>query len=110
MTAPTMPPNHDAGVQAVRCHAGPFEAARELAREEHVRELRLPVRRHWAVAALGVQVVEVDAGADVGARADVDDARGRAGAQPVEQQVRQEEVRQVIGRERGLVAVDGHAA
>ena len=99
-----------AGVQEVGADVARVQAARQLAGEQGVGELGVAIRLPAVETAFHLQVGEVDVPAAVHARTDVDDARGRAGAEPVEQQVGQQERRQVVDREGTLVAVGGGAA
>ena len=70
------------GMHRVRVHPAVAEPAVELDAEQDVGGLGLPVRRELVVlATLEVRVVPHDVGADVAARAQVDDARRRAGEQ-----------------------------
>ena len=93
----------DAGMHRVGGDAAALEAARELLREQHVRQLRDRVlvetgerlRRR-------PQRVPVDALARLIVRRarDVDDARRAARLDPIEQQAREQVVTEVIGAER----------
>src|SRR5207247_3919891 len=85
--------------------AGPLEASRELLREQNLRELRLTVRAEAAVSPLALEVVEMNRATLVGARGDVDDARGRGLLEEVEQEVRQQKSGEVVDLERPLKAV-----
>jgi len=91
-----------AGVKAVGGDAGAVEAPGQLIGEEDVGELGGAVDPHGAVAPRVVEVVEVDPTEAVRVRGDVHDAgRGRC-PQAREQEVRQQEVREVVHREHGL--------
>ena len=80
-----------------------LSAPRQLEGEQEVHQLRQAVGAEAGVAALELQVVEVDLGRTMRVRRDVDDARARR--QAIEQEVRQEEVAQVIEREGALEAL-----
>ena len=84
---------------------GPLEASREFLREQNLRELRLTVRAEAAVSPLALEVVEMNRATRVGARGDVDDARGRGLLEEVEQEVRQQKSGEVVDLERPLKAV-----
>ena len=98
------------GVQEVGADVARGQAARQLAGEQGVGELGVAIRLPAVETAFHLQVVEVDVPAAVHARADVDDARRGAGAQPLQQQVGQQERCQVVDRKGALVAVGGGAA
>ena len=84
----------------------PSRRRAELAGEEDVRGLRLAVDLHAPVAALVLEVREVEPAAElVGVGGDVHDARRRGGAQALEEQQRELEVGEVVHGEGRLEAV-----
>src|SRR5439155_7105234 len=91
-----------ARVEAVGGHARAVEAPGQLVGEEDVGELGGGVDAHRAVAPRVAEIVEIDPTEAVRVRGDVHDAGGGRAAQPLEQQVGQEEVRQVVHGEDGL--------
>ena len=80
------------------------------AREEHVGKLGIRIRAQPRPPSLQLEVVEVEHPAPVRVRAGDDNPRRRGGPEPVEQQIREQERRQVVDRERSLVAVLGQLA
>ena len=97
-----------ARMQAVGRDGGAVEASRELVGEQHVGELRLGIDGHAPVAAPPAEVVEVDPAPAMDVGGDVHDAGGAAVREPAEQEMGQQEGRQVVDGEDGLDAVDGH--
>ena len=93
------------GVERVRRDARPLEPAGQLVGEQDVGQLGLVVRALTAVAPLALEVVEVDAAHGLRARRDGDDPGRGGGPEPVQQQVRQQERREVVDRERALQTV-----
>ena len=104
------PAGDEAGMHRVGGHARAVEPAGELAREQHVHQLRAPVGAERAVLARRLEVVELQAAGReaVRVRGDHHDACRRARDELVAQQVRQQEVAEVVGLELGLVPVLGH--
>ena len=94
-----------ARVEAVRDHAGRLEAPRQLAGEEHVRELRVRVGAPRRPGALQLEVVEVDQPARVRRRAGGHDPRRRRLLQALAQQVGEQERGEVVDLEGQLVPV-----
>src|SRR6516225_6645712 len=64
----------EARMQAIRGDAAALQAARELAREQDVAELRAAVGFHGAKAMLRLQVAEVECCGTMGIGSGVDDA------------------------------------
>src|SRR5438445_12776465 len=89
---------------------GPLAAARELPREEDLRELRLTVRAEAAVSLLPLEVVEMNGAPRVWPRGDVDDARRRGLLQEVAEEVGQQKPGEAVDFERPLEAVWGDFA
>src|SRR5690348_12972116 len=100
----------EAGMQRVGRHPGSVQLPRQLIREEDIGELRFAVDAEGEVAAAVLHIVEGNVGAGMHGGGDGDDAGGRAGFQRLEQQVGQQERREVIERERHLNAVRRLAA
>ena len=92
------------GMQTVGGDAAAREAARQLAREKNVAQLGGAVATR---ALLLLQVLEVEPRAPMGRRCGVDHPGAAGRAQPLEQQMREHEVRHVVGREHELEAVLG---
>ena len=89
---------------AVDCHAATLKTARQFEGEMQVAELGLAIGLHHAVGPpLPVQVREVHDGVDAGAN--VDDPRGRAGLQSLQEQMRQEKGGEVVDRQSAFDAV-----
>ncbi len=101
-----------ARVERIYGHAGTLEASCQLLGEEHVGELRDAVLvEPGARTRVRSHRVEVDRlGAIVRGTGDIDDARGRRRPDPIEQQLREEKVPQVVDAEGQLEAVLGAAA
>src|SRR5438876_3412067 len=81
-------------------------ATRQLLREQDVGELRPAVRLVDRIVLLALQVVPSHVfGKAMPDRRHAYDARRRASAQPVKQQIRQQEVTEMVGAERHLKAI-----
>src|SRR5438128_12585438 len=85
-------------MESVGGDAGPLYAPRQFRGEENIGELGLTVSRETRTAprSLGVHVIEWDPGALMRGRGGRHDAGWRTGLEPVEQQRRQQERRQMI--------------
>ena len=92
------------GVHRVRRHPRTLQPPRQLEREEKIHQLRVAVLPDSQVAALHLEIAEIDPPAARGFRGDADHPRGRAGAQQVEQRGRKREIRHVVERECALEA------
>ena len=92
-------------MERVARHTRPAETARELVAEEDVGELRIGVRAGALVSTLQLQVVEIDVSQHRHGRGHVDHPRRRARLQHLEQQLCEQEVREMIDSERLLDAV-----
>ena len=92
----------------VRRDTRAFEAAGELAHEEHVHQLGATVGLEGAVVVRRLEVVEVDAAPReaVCVRRDDHDPRRRTGDELFAEQVRQQEVPEVVRLELRLVTVN----
>src|SRR5207302_3038402 len=88
--------------EAVCGDAATGEPARQLAREQNVAELRRTVHRERAIAARGLQIIEIEMALAVCVRGGIDDAGRRGGDEAVEQAGGQHEVGYVIKREGAL--------
>ena len=99
-------------MQTVGRDSGSLQTARQLIGEEDIRQFRLTVsaKAERSVALLTLQVGKVDLGILVCCRADGDDARRGARLQPIQQEVGEQERRQVVHRQRQFYAVLGHRA
>ena len=95
------------GMQAGGDHAAAVEPACQGAGEQDVAQLGAPVGLERGPVLLADHRGGVEAGAAMRLRRDGDDARGGRGAQPVEQQIGQQERRQMVDRDGQLVAVLG---
>lgn len=96
---------HDARGESVDRDPRALQPASQLQREQQVGQLALTVAERLAVVLFTVQVVEVDVAVLVELRGDHDDAAGSGGLQPVQQEVSEEEVTQVVHAELHLKAV-----
>jgi len=85
--------------------AGAVEPARQRIGEQDVAELGQPVGPQAVVSVLALQVVEVELGAVVGRRSDVDDAGVLCGPQRRQQEFGEQNVAKVVEGERHLDAV-----
>jgi hypothetical protein len=101
---------HHTGMHAVDGHARSVEPAGQLVGEQHVGELGLVVGRLASVPTLALEIFELDASCRMRSRGDVHDPRRGALLEEVEQQRRQQEVREVVQREGHLQPVDRHAS
>ncbi len=95
-------------MKAVGRHPRAVEPSSQLVGEQDQRQLGLVVRPHPVVILFGHQVVKVDRRFAVVIASDIDHPRRRAGLEHVQQQVGEQERRQVVDREDGLNAVYGH--
>ena len=103
---------HPTGVGSVRGHRTALQPLGQLAGEQQVRQLRAAVGLETLIASLALEVVEAHAppGGVMADRGQADDPRRRAGAQPVQEEVGQVEVAQVVDAERLLEPLRGEQA
>ena len=91
---------------AVRGDAGTGQAPGQFRREQDIGQLRAAVRPHDPVAAPGeAEVVEVERAGAMGDRRHRDHARGGAAHHEIEQEIRQQEVAEMIDREGRLETI-----
>jgi hypothetical protein len=98
---------HDAGVHGVGRDRGGREPAGEFVGEQDVRELGLVVRPCTGVGAFALQVVELDAAHGMRVGGDGDHPGRGAVPQPVQEQVGEQERREMVECERALEPVGG---
>src|SRR5262249_45990522 len=91
-------------------NSGPGQFARKLASMKHVAEFGLAIYGKTGVAALRLQIVEVQASSAVRVRRSIDDASRRGSKQPVAQDFSEYKVRHVVRREGSLQAVGRDAS
>ena len=97
MDVPPQPGPHDAGAHRVhRDPRGHAQPARQLHAEQQVGQLALAVAEGLVVAALAVGVVEVDVAVLVELGGDHHHPAGLCRLQPVQQEVGEQEVAQVV--------------
>jgi hypothetical protein len=96
-----------AWVQRVHGHARVLQTTGERVAEKHVHQLGLKISAHATVAALVLNVVPFDLALRLCTRGDVDDPSIRRGFQQIQEQIAEQEVRQVIERERVLETFAG---
>src|SRR6187549_1104279 len=86
------------------------QSPRELIGEQDVGQLGLAVRPVPIVAPLALEVGKVQLRSAVGARRDVDDSGGYSGPQTVQQQIREQEISQVVDGKLLLQAINRELA
>ena len=101
---------HHAGVQGIGGNGEALQSPGQFVAEQDVGQLGLVVGPCAEVAALALQVVEVDAAKLVGVGGDDDDAGGGAVLEPVEEQVGEQERREVVEGEGAFEPVRGEVS
>src|SRR5258708_38861314 len=100
----------EAGMEAVADPSPAGPTAGELARPHDVVELRSPVSLHTVVALRHLQIVQIEARAEMRARGGVDDPRRRRRKQAGAQTLRQHVIGPVVDGEKLLAAGGGGLA
>src|SRR6185503_1487940 len=86
------------------------QSTRELIGEQDVGQLGLAIRPVPIVAPLALEVGKVQVRSAVGAGRDVDDSGGSSGPQTVQQQIREQEIGQVVDGKLLLQAINRELA
>lgn len=96
---------HDARGERVDRDPRALQLASQFEREQQVGQLTLTVAEGLVVFTFTIQVIEVDVAVLVELRGNHNDAAGSRGLQAVQQEVREEEVTQVIHAELHLKTI-----
>lgn len=98
---------HDARMHAVHRNAAALQHSRQLAGEQHVGQLALTVGRPAVVAALAHQILAPYVGVAMRFAGNDHDATGRRSSQPIEQQIGEQKVAEMVDAQVRFEAVHG---